>query len=268
MDCPHIAIQLLTQTKKFFAALLEVLADVAVGDVQSLLQLLEEMGLGDFVGMQLQTERVKSDFGQTFLNDTESGHLLCYEEYALPLVECVGNHVGDGLRLTCSWRSVKDETLCQTTLDDGFELRGVYGYGCCHIGRPGRKVKVARIHILARFGQDEPSFYQTFHDGALLEFGGVGVDIVPHDELVEGEKSKDTLVKHLPSGVLGNRLTDSAEDERDIHTAFVFGQRVEGGNEQLELLAQEFNESDVENGFLVAHSYNVSTSVAHDIHRQ
>ena len=208
MNGLHVAVELLSQDEEFLAALLEVLADVAVGDVECLLQLLEEMGLGDFVGMELQAEGVEAYLGQTLLHDAECRHLLGHEQYALALVEGIGNHIGDGLGLTGSRRTIEDEALGESALDDGFELRGVHGNGGGHVGRLGSEVEVPGIHVVACFGQDESAFYQTLHDGALLELGGVGVDIVPHDKLVEGEQPEDALVEHFPAGVLGDGLAD------------------------------------------------------------
>ena len=75
----HIAVQLLAQGKELLRALLEVLAGMAMSDVQCLLQLLQEMCLGDLVGMKFQTERVETNLGQTFLHDLQRGHLLCHE---------------------------------------------------------------------------------------------------------------------------------------------------------------------------------------------
>ena len=118
----HVAVKLLAQSKEFFASLLKVLTEVSVGYIKCLLQLLQEVCLGNFVGVELQTEWIEADFGETLLNHAEGRHLLSNEEYALAFIEGIGNHIGDGLRLSSTRRAIEDETLGLPTLNDRFEL--------------------------------------------------------------------------------------------------------------------------------------------------
>ena len=90
--------------------------------VECFLHLRQEMRLGHLIGMQLQAERIQSDLRESFLHHLQGGHLLSHEEHPLVLIKRVGNHVRDGLTLSRSWRTVEDEVLTTTALDDCLQL--------------------------------------------------------------------------------------------------------------------------------------------------
>ena len=70
---------------------------------------MQEVLLRGLVGMQFQTEGCQSDLFQSRLYHRQGSHLLSNEEHTLALVQRIGYHIGDGLRLTCAWRAVQDE---------------------------------------------------------------------------------------------------------------------------------------------------------------
>ena len=118
----HVFYQLLAVGKELLARLLEILRRLYPCDVESLLHLLKEMGLRHFITMKFQTEWLKSHLRQTTLHHLKRCHLLCHEEYPFVMIQCVGNHIGDGLALSCSRRTVENETLAIATLDDCLKL--------------------------------------------------------------------------------------------------------------------------------------------------
>ena len=55
------------------------------------------MGLGGFVAVQLQAERVEADSLDTLLHHLKGCHLLGDKEHSFALEQRIGDHVGDGL---------------------------------------------------------------------------------------------------------------------------------------------------------------------------
>ncbi len=61
--------------------------------------------------MQLQAKLAQPLFCQTTVNHVQCRTLLCHEQYAAAQGQIVGNHVGNGLRLTGSRRPIHDEAM-------------------------------------------------------------------------------------------------------------------------------------------------------------
>ena len=78
------------------------------------------------------------------------------------------------------------------------------------------------------------------------------MDVVPQDELVEGEGADDGLLHDVPSIHVHDLPTEGAEDPGDIDAAFIRRQRVQSADRNALLLTEIFEEGDVEQGFLVA----------------
>ena len=105
----HIGYQLLALGKELVGGRAVSGRRLLLHDVEHLFHLLQEVLLRGLVGMQFQTEGCQSYLFQSRLYHRQGSHLLSNEEHALALVQRIGYHVGDGLRLTCAWRAVQDE---------------------------------------------------------------------------------------------------------------------------------------------------------------
>ena len=77
-----------------------------VSGIQSLLQLFENMALGDFVRVHFKAEWTKIYLLQTFLYHTQGCHLLSNKQHTLALEQGIGYKIRNGLRLTRSRRAV------------------------------------------------------------------------------------------------------------------------------------------------------------------
>ena len=155
--------------------------------IERLLHLVQKMLLGHFVAVQFQAERVEPNLCQSLLHHFKGGHLLRHEKHSFALIQCIGYHVGDGLALACSRGAVEDEALASSTLYHCLHLRRVDIDRDTEVGRQVSLVNITRIHnIIARL-QSHTTLHQTLQHIAFLQFLSIGMDIVPHHELVEIE---------------------------------------------------------------------------------
>ena len=122
MQVLHVFYELLTVCKKLLARLFKVLRRLYPCYVKSLLHLLKEMRFRHLVTMQFQAEGIETYLCQTALHHLECCHLLCHEEHALVVIERIGYHIGDGLALSRSRRTVENEALAVAALNDCLKL--------------------------------------------------------------------------------------------------------------------------------------------------
>ena len=107
------------------------------------------MALRHLVGVQFQAERIQSDLFQSLLHHLEGRHLLGHKQHTTPVIEGIGYHVGDGLALTCSRRTIEDEAATLARLHYGLHLRGV------HIDGNGKLVGFHMLVYIAGVGRFE-----------------------------------------------------------------------------------------------------------------
>ena len=146
-----IARELLALLEEFLRCLLILLGVFDACEVERLLQLAQQVALRHLVGVQLQAERVQADFLQSLLHHLEGSHLLGHEQHAPTVVEGIGNHVGDGLALARSRRTIEDEAAALARLHHGLHLRGVHVHGNRKLMRCHVKVYVAGIGLIDSF---------------------------------------------------------------------------------------------------------------------
>ena len=237
-------------------------------DGQRLLQLTEHVALRHLVGMHLQTEGVEAYVGQTALHHTQGSHLLSHEEHPLSLEERVGNEVGNGLRLTRSWRTVENERMPFTGFQHGSHLRRVGSHRQRQHLRSQRLVLFAEGSVQRSSLPGEPPFHQTLHYGAFLQFLAMVVHIVPHQIFAEREDAEDALFLHVPPLLLLQGLTDDGEDESHVHTMVIGRQLSEFGDIDLIVLPEEFHQRHVEHNLLVAGADVVAAFLIHHLHGQ
>ena len=249
LDIGH---ELLAVGKEPLGGLLVVGRLLGVHHVERLLHLSEEVALGHFVRVQLQAEGSQSYLVQAFLHHLEGRHLLGDEQHALTLIQGVGYHVGDGLRLSRSGRAVEDEALSPTRLDDGFELRRVDVDGDAEVLRLACLVYLSRIDDILHIFQLDKTFHERFHHDVLLQLLRIVVQVVPHDELVEREQAQLGLFHHLPAFHVLDGMSHGVEDLDDVYAALVHGEGLQHTQVDGELLLQEFEQGRVDDRLLVA----------------
>ena len=97
------------------------------------------MALRHLVRVHLKAERIKTYLCQTTLHHAESCHFLGNKEYTLTLEQGISDEVGDGLRLTRTWRTIEYKGMTESSLKDCRHLRRVNG---------NRQGKLVRTHLL------------------------------------------------------------------------------------------------------------------------
>ena len=127
----HVANQLLTLLEQILRSPLILFRLFDARQIECRSQLFEQMALGHLVRVHLQAERVESYLPQSLLHHLQGSHLLGYEEHTASVIERIGYHVGDGLALSSSRRTIKNETASFARLHNGFHLRRVDVNGNC-----------------------------------------------------------------------------------------------------------------------------------------
>ena len=268
MQVLHVFYELLAVGKELLTRLLEVLWRLYPCNVESLLHLLEEVGLRHLVTVQFKAEGVESYLCQTALHHLESRHLLCHEEHPLVVIERIGNHVGDGLALSRARRTVEYETLAVAALYNCLELRRVNIHRNGKFRRLCAAVGIPCIHGIVNITQLHLAFHQRAHHLVLLQMVCVVVNVVPHYELVEREQSQQRLLHDIPARHFAYRLSHRREYHLDVNAVLVFRKRVEDVEVHLELLSEQFYQGDVYYDVLLACSYYiVVASLAQDVDR-
>ena len=78
------------------------------------------------------------------------------------------------------------------------------------------------------------------------------MDVIPQDELVEGEGADDGLLHDVPSIHIHDLPTEGAEDPGNIDAAFIRREGIQSADRNAVFLTEIFEEGDIEQGFLVA----------------
>ena len=227
------------------------------------------MFLGGFIGMQLQTERSKVDLLKPRLYHRQGRHLLSHKQHPLALIQSVGNHVRDGLRLTGSWRAVQDKTPSPTRLHDSLHLRRVHIQGNGEVHGFTLLVDMPRIHALNVYVLLVLFLYQRGYHYVFLQFFRIRMNIVPHHELVERKQTQHRLFHNAPPIQFYDGLPEIVEYQFHVHSALIFRQFFQSVQINPEVLLQQFHQGDVQDDVLVAFSDDVVVAaLADDVHRQ
>ena len=276
----HVADEFLTTDEELFGFFLEVSRFVHfLCYVESRCQLLKQVALGSLVRMQFQTEWRKANAIKSVLHYVKCSHLLSDEKHTLPLMQSVGHHIGDGLRLACTWRTIQEERFPIAGISDGLKLRTVHVNRQCQICWFHLLIELPGIGIRDII-QKEFVFNQTLHDGTLLQLFCMLMYVIPHHELQERIETQRALLVHIPpltickskayrcKGaaygqchviVYGLVILSSIRCCQIEHIAHVYA----------EALLQEFKDSDVENEGIFCRMYAVAraTLSLHNLYR-
>ena len=258
----HVADELLTLMVQLFRLTGVLLGRLDLSHPQHLVHLFQKVLLCGLVGVQFQAERSQVDLLQSRLHDGEGRHLLCHEEHALALIEGVGYHVGNGLRLTRPWRTMQNEAASTARLHNGLHLRRV------HIERNGKVQRCALFVYRARIDRVVSSrllvvvVNQRCHDGVLFQLIGIGMNVVPHDKLVKREQAQHGLLDDVPLLLLNNGTTEVGENELHVNAALVLRQHLQHVEVDFEVLLQQFHQRDVQDDVLVALTHDVVVATA------
>ena len=173
MRCVHYSIELLAEFHQAFGVDFKIRRRLVARYLGAVVELRKYLSLIGFVAENVQAKRRQSQLVQPRAHHFESRRLLRHKQDALASVQCVGNYVGDSLRLARAGRAKHYETTARNRLLNGFELRTVATYRQQHIcGR------VFAIHLLGghRGGRGrggQATINERIDDGAFCEQFGV-----------------------------------------------------------------------------------------------
>ena len=169
------------------------------------------------------------------------------------MIERVGYHVGDGLALSSSRRTIKNEAASFARLHNGFHLRRV------DVNRNGKctgfdvQVDFAGISGFVVASIAYPMLLQqTFDDGRAAHLLGVVVDVVPHHELVEREQTEQRLFNDIPFGMVHQMAANDGKHFLHIDAVLVFRKGRETCQVHVVLLFQHLHQGGVERDVLIA----------------
>ena len=82
------------------------------------------------------------------------------------------------------------------------------------------------------------------------------MNIIPHDELAEGECAEEYLLFNVPPGLRHDGLPDSIEDRADIDTMFVSRQGFQPANGNTKIQPDHFQQGNIHDRILFGAAYN------------
>ena len=206
-----------------------------------------------FVGVELQTEGADADAVQTLFHHLQSGHFFRHEEDPLALGQGVGDQGGDGLGFAGAGGTVEDEAFALAGGGDGVELGGIRAHGQQHL--------FLRYPFadLQGFGfPGKPALHETADHLVSHQIVTAVSDVVPHDELGEGEDAKARRFQHVPPGLVHDGLADDGQHPADVHAMLIGGQGVHALDDDAEVLLELFKQRDVHLGLLVPEADDVA----------
>ena len=208
-----------------------------VSGIQSLLQLFENMALGDFVRVHFKAEWTKIYLLQTFLYHTQGCHLLSNKQHTLALEQGISYKVRYGLRLTRTRRAVKDIRVSLSGLHYSGHLRRVYRNRQCQIRWFYFFILAFQVRHHLGWSKRKFLFHKTTHHIIIQQFLSVVMNVVPHEELTEREYAQNTFFFYVPTLFVFQHLTYDGEDFFHIHTMIILWQRIKSRNSNVEVLA-------------------------------
>ena len=265
MELRRVGVQLPAQTRRLLRFVFVLRGGGLFGDLRRLAELLENVALLRFIGMQLETERADADFVQALLHHLQCRHLLGDKEDALARNQQVRDHRGDRLGLARSGRSVQDKAL---SLACGFyreELRRVGRHRQHHRALLYPVADRHRLRVPAHF-----AFHQAFDDFIPLQVVRAVADVVPHDELREREDAQIGGLEHVPLLLIHDNLADDGEHPAGIDAVFIHRQRVKPVDHNVEILLELLENRNVHLRLVVAQAQDVALTrgLADDLDRQ
>ena len=224
------------------------------GKIESFLQrayqraLVRGLARGEF-----EAEVADPDLVEALFDHGERRLFFRHEEHALARVDGVCDHVGDGLALARSGRTVQDESRARRALGDRFELRTVAGQRRHDLA--GGNVVLAPCARFAR-GQPARPREQRGDERIFLIYLDVVLDVAPHGVAGEGELSDIDVVRHLPA--LHLRRSRAEEGEYLAHAQlFVF----HAAQVDVEFAFQKFEQRRIDGKILVAGEGKAASAV-------
>ena len=124
------------------------------GDFCGFPQLLQDILLLGFIGMQLQAEGTDADVFQTFLDNFQRCHFLCHKQNTLALCQRIGDQRCDGLGFTGTGRAVKHKALTCTGCLDSMKLGSIRRHRQQNIVLVDLLTDLQRLCIPAQFAFD------------------------------------------------------------------------------------------------------------------
>ena len=146
---------------------------------------------------------------------------------------------------------MKDEALAAEGSSYRLDLRRVGTYRQEQVAGSELLVQIVSLIDFHIDGRVHHAAHQAGDYRALCEYVGVGVDIIPHYELVEGEVTQDGLLDHIPVLLLHDLRPYRIEYQRNVYAASVLRQRVKSPDGNIEHLAQKLQKRDVQHCILI-----------------
>ena len=241
-----------------------VLGTLVAGHLRGLPQLLQHIPLLGLVGVQLQAEGTDADLVQPPLDHLQRGHFLGDEEHTAALSQGVCNEGSDGLGFACAGGAMEHEALALAGSFDGKELGGVSAQGQQH---PILGNLPAQLHLLRVPGQ--PAVHEALYNFVPGQVLGAVADIVPHDELGEGEDAQIGALQHVPVLLAHNGLAQNGKHPSGVNAVLVRRQRIQPVDFHLEVLLELFQHGDVHLGVVVPQTDAIALgcALAHHLDR-
>ena len=205
--------------------------------------------------MQFKAERRQTDRRETLLNDLQCCHLFGHKQDRLSLGKYVCNESRDGLRFAGPRGPVKHEAFSLGGRFNGKQLRSVCGDGQKNFVLRDRPVDV---HIFRLPGQ--MTLHQAANHLTSCKIVCAVVDIIPHNELREGEDAKACGFQHVPTILIHDRMTDRCIDAPGIDAFVILRERIQTVDFDTEILTQLLQQRDVHLDFIVTQSDYIAFS--------
>ena len=107
------------------------------------------------------------------------------------------------------------------------------------------------------------------HHDVFLQLVGIGMDVVPHDELVEREQTQHRLFDDIPLLLLDNGPAEIGEYQLHVDATLILRQLLQPIQVDSEVLLQKFHQGNVQDDILIALTDDIVVATpAHDVDRQ
>ena len=92
---------------------------------------------------------------------------------------------------------------------------------------------------------------EVVHDSVASQRIEPICEVLPEQELREGELAEPDLGLDLPAREVSDGVAECLEDSRDVHAALVFGQRIQSRDFHAEVLPEHLHQREVEEGLFL-----------------